>query len=82
PKILNNKIKTNLRMRLVCKVYRRHPPVLDPRTGEKIAVEELVSQRHVLNELTVDRGPSPFISNLDLYGDDSLLTVAQADGII
>ncbi|AQZ15111.1 YEF1 (YEL041W) and UTR1 (YJR049C) [Zygosaccharomyces parabailii] len=82
PKILNNKIKTNLRMRLECKVYRRHPPVLDPRTGEKIAVAELISQRQVLNELTVDRGPSPFISNLDLYGDDSLLTVAQADGII
>ncbi|CAR28494.1 ZYRO0F05302p [Zygosaccharomyces rouxii] len=82
PKILDNKIKTNLRMRLECKVYRCHPPMVDSRTGEKVAVAELVMQRQILNELTIDRGPSPFISNLEVYGDNSLLTVAQADGII
>lgn len=82
PKIMDNKIKTNLRMRLECKVYRRHPAVVDPRTGEKVVVAEFVMQRQILNELTIDRGPSPFISNLEVYGDNSLLTVAQADGII
>lgn len=80
--ILNNKIKTNLRMRLECKIYRRRPPILDPITDKRICVTELVAQHHVLNELTIDRGPSPFISMLELYGNKSLLTVAQADGVI
>ncbi|GAV54904.1 hypothetical protein ZYGR_0AS02270 [Zygosaccharomyces rouxii] len=82
PKILDNRIKTNLRMRLECKVYRCQPAMVDPSTGEKVKVAELVMQRQILNELTIDRGPSPFISNLEVYGDNSLLTVAQADGII
>ena len=82
PMILNNKIKTNLRMRLECKVFRRKEPVANPVTGKKLCVSELSSEHHVLNELTIDRGSSPFISNLELYGDSSLLTVAQADGLI
>ncbi|MCJ1470664.1 NAD(+) kinase [Pseudocyphellaria aurata] len=36
----------------------------------------------VLNELVIDRGPSPYVSNLELYGDNELLTVVQADGCI
>ena len=36
----------------------------------------------VLNELVLDRGPSPYVSNLELYGDKHLLTIIQADGII
>lgn len=36
----------------------------------------------VLNELVIDRGPSSYISSLDLYGNDSLLTHVSADGII
>ncbi|CCF58203.1 hypothetical protein KAFR_0E00490 [Kazachstania africana CBS 2517] len=79
---INHKIKTNLRMRLHCKVYRRHKPKRDPSTGKKICYVELVDEHHVLNEVTIDRGPSPFISNLELYGDGCLMTVAQADGLI
>ena len=36
----------------------------------------------VLNELVLDRGPSPYVSNLERYGDTHLLTIIQADGII
>lgn len=36
----------------------------------------------VLNELVLDRGPSPYVSNLELYGDTHLLTIIQADGVI
>lgn len=36
----------------------------------------------VLNELVLDRGPSPYVSNLELYGDTQLLTIIQADGCI
>lgn len=82
PLILNQKVKTNLRMRLECKVYRRRATKKDPRTGKKICYVECVTEQHVLNEVTIDRGPSPFISMLELYGDDSLMTVAQADGLI
>lgn len=35
----------------------------------------------VLNELVVDRGPSPYVSLLELFGDNDHLTSAQADGI-
>jgi NAD+ kinase len=39
-------------------------------------------QFEVLNELVIDRGPSAYVSNLELYGDDELLTIVQADGCI
>ncbi|CCD23157.1 NADH/NAD(+) kinase NDAI_0B01230 [Naumovozyma dairenensis CBS 421] len=81
-KILSSKIKTNLRMRLECNLYKRHEPEFDPKTGKKICVVELISTHHVLNEVTIDRGPSPFISMLELYSEDNLMTVAQADGLI
>ena len=82
PIVLKDKVRTNLRMRLQCKVYRRHEPEIDPVTGKKICYVEFVSEHHILNEITIDRGPSPFLSMLELYGDGSLLTVAQADGLI
>lgn len=61
-------IRTDLRMRFTCRVHR--------------ANGDIVCEQQVLNELTVDRGPSPYVTMLELYGDDSLLTVAQADGLI
>ncbi|KAH7171187.1 NAD kinase associated with ferric reductase [Dactylonectria macrodidyma] len=67
-------MKINLRMRFTCTVYRgglNGNPQLEE--GE---------QFEVLNELVIDRGPSPYVSNLELYGDDELLTVVQADGCI
>ncbi|XP_033113576.1 NAD kinase-like isoform X2 [Anneissia japonica] len=36
----------------------------------------------VLNEVVIDRGPSPFLSNLDLYLDGSHITTVQGDGLI
>lgn len=64
-------MKVNLRMRFTCTVYR------DGASGA-----EEGEQFEVLNELVIDRGPSPYVSNLELYGDDELLTVVQADGCI
>ena len=62
-------MRVNLRMRFSCVVHRAN----SPGTVEKF---------EVLNELVIDRGPSPYVSNLELYGDDNLLTVIQADGCI
>jgi NAD+ kinase len=36
----------------------------------------------VLNEAVLDRGNSPFLTNLDCFCDGHLITTVQADGII
>lgn len=66
-------MKINLRMRFTCTVWRHDAEGGHVDEGE---------QFEVLNELVIDRGPSPYVSNLELYGDDELLTVVQADGCI
>ncbi|KAF4626793.1 hypothetical protein G7Y89_g11364 [Cudoniella acicularis] len=65
-------MRVNLRMRFTCTVYRDSK-------GEDMEEGE---QFEVLNELVIDRGPSSYISNLELYGDNELLTIVQADGCI
>ncbi|ESZ95854.1 ATP-NAD kinase [Sclerotinia borealis F-4128] len=67
-------MRVNLRMRFTCTIYR------DGKEEGQDAVEG--EQFEVLNELVIDRGPSSYISNLELYGDNELLTVVQADGCI
>ena len=67
-------MRVSLRMRFTCTVYRR----AGPSSTETVEGEQF----EVLNELVIDRGPSSYISNLELYGDDNLLTVVQADGCI
>ncbi|QSZ32363.1 hypothetical protein DSL72_001937 [Monilinia vaccinii-corymbosi] len=67
-------MRVNLRMRFTCTIYR------DGKEQGQDAVEG--EQFEVLNELVIDRGPSSYISNLELYGDNELLTVVQADGCI
>ena len=77
-------MRVNLRMRFTCTVFRadtnrpRGSKVSPVNTAEMIEGEQF----EVLNELVIDRGPSPYVSNLELYGDDELLTVVQADGCI
>ena len=34
----------------------------------------------VLNEVVVDRGPSPYICNIDLYIEHKYITSVQGDG--
>ncbi|SGZ50097.1 CIC11C00000003746 [Sungouiella intermedia] len=66
--VLDTGVKAYMRMRFTCRVHDSHG--------------KLICEQQVLNELVVDRGPSPYVTNLELYGDGSLLTVAQADGLI
>ncbi|EAU91353.1 NAD+ kinase [Coprinopsis cinerea okayama7 len=40
-----------------------------------------VESFEVLNDLVVDRGPSPYVSLLELFGDDHHMTTVQADGL-
>ncbi|KAJ2788349.1 hypothetical protein H4R21_007026, partial [Coemansia helicoidea] len=39
------------------------------------------SSFQVLNEVVVDRGPSPYLSQIELYGDGAHLTTVEADGL-
>lgn len=57
----------SLRMRLTCTILRKGEPV---------------KEFEVLNEVVVDRGASPYLSNLDCFCDDKYITTVQADGII
>ncbi|KAG5304335.1 NAD kinase associated with ferric reductase [Histoplasma capsulatum G186AR] len=70
-------MRVNLRMRFTCTVYRA-----DRRPGHLPGAVVEGEQFEVVNELVIDRGPSPYVSNLELYGDNELLTVVQADGCI
>lgn len=65
--ILGGSALLTLRMRLQCSIIRNGT--------------ELGSYR-VLNEVVVDRGPSPYLSTIDLSCDQQYLTTVQADGII
>lgn len=66
-------MRVSMRMRFTCTVYRGGASGNDMEEGD---------QFEVLNELVIDRGPSPYVSSLELYGDNNLLTVVQADGCI
>lgn len=67
-RVFETGINVNLRMRFSCTVHDG--------AGKRLATHE------VLNEIVIDRGPSPWVSMLELYGNGSLLTVVQADGLI
>lgn len=44
--------------------------------------KEHESYHLVLNEVVLDRGLSPFLSNLDLYIEEKYITTVQGDGLI
>lgn len=80
-------MRVTMRMRFTCTVYRAahtssaSSASLSSAAGMEIA--KIEGETHeVLNELVIDRGPSSYISSLDLYANDSLLTRISADGII
>ncbi|KAF2483977.1 ATP-NAD kinase-like domain-containing protein [Neohortaea acidophila] len=79
-------MRVNMRMRFTCTVYRSaasytsHPSTAAQSFGTHSKIEG--ETHEILNELVIDRGPSSYISSLDLYANDSLLTRISADGII
>lgn len=67
--VFNGSVYLSTRMRLTCKIRRSNG-----------TIENLRYQ--VLNDIVVDRGPSPFLCNLDCYCNNTLITTVQADGLI
>lgn len=50
---------------------------------EECGVEAIADNEfHVLNELVIDRGPAPYLSNLEVLCDNTMVTRVQADGLI
>ncbi|XP_041130458.1 NAD kinase-like isoform X2 [Polyodon spathula] len=81
-----------LRSRLKVKVVKepREKTSVQERGKEKRLIikngESEISRRtvqyQVLNEVVVDRGPSSYLSNVDLFLDGHLITTVQGDGVI
>ena len=69
--VLSQGCKVTLRSRLFCIVVKHDPEG-----------REIVTKRTVLNEVVLDRGYSPYLSNLECYCDHVPITNIQADGII
>jgi NAD+ kinase len=66
-------INVSLRMRLTVDVYRK---------GSVPGKDAPAVTRVVLNELLLERGPSPYMASLNAYVDDEPLTTVNADGLI
>lgn len=61
-------VHVTLRMRLLCEVCRQGAP-----TGETY---------EVMNEVVLSRGAYPYLSKIDVYERDTLITTVQADGVM
>ncbi|KAK9847234.1 hypothetical protein WJX84_010809 [Apatococcus fuscideae] len=61
-------VHITLRMRLMCQIHR-----CDGQKGEEI---------EVLNEVVVDRGANPYLTKIECWEHDRLITKVQADGVM
>ncbi|KAL0719051.1 hypothetical protein Bca4012_068375 [Brassica carinata] len=70
-KVLKGPISITLRHRLQCHIEEAAKPK-----------PETVEHTLVLNEVTIDRGQSSYLTNLECSCDDSFVTCVQGDGLI
>lgn len=88
-KVIEGNVAVILRTRLKVKVVkecREKNGVADEKsliitTGDTESNHKTM-QYQVLNEVVVDRGPSSYLSNVDLFLDGHLITTVQGDGVI
>ncbi|CAB3253160.1 unnamed protein product [Arctia plantaginis] len=74
--VLEGHAALTLRSRLQCVVLRKSRDDKDGKDKKK------PTTILVLNEVVVDRGPSPYLSNIDLFLDGKHITSVQGDGLI
>ncbi|XP_061625133.1 NAD kinase isoform X2 [Phyllopteryx taeniolatus] len=70
-----------LRSRLKVCVHREREKGVILTNGE-VDSSHKATNYQVLNEVVVDRGPSSYLSNVDLFLDGHLITTVQGDGVI
>lgn len=81
--VLEGHAALTLRSRLRCIIVRKNEkkekelPLLHGTNTQKPSTNILV-----LNEVVIDRGPSPYLSNIDLFLDGKHITSVQGDGLI
>uniref|UniRef100_A0A4W5RKV5 NAD(+) kinase n=1 Tax=Hucho hucho TaxID=62062 RepID=A0A4W5RKV5_9TELE len=86
-KVFEGNAAITLRSRLKVKVVKdmlqrtEHNGLL-PHGHTNSEAGNITLQMQVLNEVVVDRGPSSYLSNVDLYLDGRLITSVQGDGVI
>lgn len=79
-KIVKGEAQLTLRSRLYCKLYRQPRPK-DGREDPGSCLSDR-EEFHVLNEMVVDRGPSPYVTDVLCSCNDKQITTIRADGII
>ncbi|KAJ8984343.1 hypothetical protein NQ317_012564 [Molorchus minor] len=75
--VLEGHAALTLRSRLRCIVMKKNDP-----NNKSNDMPNTPTNLLVLNEVVVDRGPSPYLSNIDLYLDGKHITSVQGDGLI
>ncbi|PXF40722.1 putative NAD kinase 2, chloroplastic [Gracilariopsis chorda] len=75
-----------VRMRLKCVVQRCEKRTACVHNFEHNVLHDGPARQteefHALNEMVIDRGPAPYLSNLEVLADDCPVTRVQADGLI
>ncbi|XP_072888550.1 NAD kinase-like isoform X2 [Hemitrygon akajei] len=89
--VIEGNVAITLRSRLKVKVVKEHHPehqhgleengLINTMCGD-VHPRKQVTHYQVLNEVVVDRGPSSYLSNVDLFLDGRLITTVQGDGVI
>ncbi|XP_032903788.1 NAD kinase isoform X2 [Amblyraja radiata] len=89
--VIEGNVAITLRSRLKVKVTKENRPghpraveengLIDTRCGDGL-LRKRTTHYQVLNEVVVDRGPSSYLSNVDLFLDGRLITTVQGDGVI
>lgn len=86
--VLEGHAALTLRSRLRCTIVRKNSE--DRKESElsngrnEAAIHNALPSTNilVLNEVVIDRGPSPYLSNIDLFLDGKHITSVQGDGEI
>ncbi len=92
--VLEGHAALTLRSRLRCIIVRKHierKDSEDSASDQQLETASTSSSSHqanqlpstnilVLNEVVIDRGPSPYLSNIDLFLDGKHITSVQGDG--
>ncbi|KAL1497649.1 hypothetical protein ABEB36_008572 [Hypothenemus hampei] len=78
--VLEGHAALTLRSRLRCIVIKNSENLNTSETNGN--GQEKPSSFLVLNEVVIDRGPSPYLSNIDLFLDGKHITSVQGDGLI
>ncbi|XP_056632350.1 NAD kinase-like isoform X3 [Diorhabda sublineata] len=76
--VLEGHAALTLRSRLRCIIMKKSDT--QNKSGDK--ANQVPTNVLVLNEVVIDRGPSPYLSNIDLYLDGKHITSVQGDGLI